>query len=79
MSTAHAFTPAEPTAPRTELRLVEPEAAALLENARAESRLALRRLVELLGQPAEWGNELEEAAFARGVAWRLTATEPKAA
>ena len=32
-------------------------------------------IVELLGQPAEWGDELEEAAFARGVAWRITGTE----
>jgi two-component system, response regulator PdtaR len=39
---------------------------------RTESREALRHLVELLGHPAEWGDELEEAAFARGVAWKLT-------
>lgn len=77
MSTAHAFTAETPDspAPRAALHLVEPDVAAFVDEARAESRTALRQLVELLGQPAEWGDELEEAAFARGVAWRISGTE----
>ena len=74
MSTAHAFPPEIPATPRAVLHVVEPDVAAIVENARAESRSALRELVSLLGQPAEWGDELEEAAFARGVTWRLVGT-----
>lgn len=60
------------TADRTELHVVQADPETLVAEAREESRTALRHLVELLGQPAEWGDELEQAAFARGVAWRLT-------
>lgn len=67
MSTAKTDVPA-----RSGLHLVEADGEALVAQARAESRTALRYLVELLGQPAEWGDELEEAAYARGIAWRLT-------
>ena len=71
MSSAPAVT-SEGPASRVPLELVQPEAHASVEAVRAASRDALRRLVEILGQPAEWGDELEEAAFRRGSVWRVS-------
>ena len=39
---------------------------------RVESRRALGELLELIGYPADWALELEEAAFRNGKLWRRT-------
>jgi len=36
---------------------------------RAESRRSLARLLDLLGYPEDWADDLERAEFARGIIW----------
>lgn len=43
---------------------------AIVVRARRRSRGAIAHMLELLGHPEEWSDELERQAYARGHAWR---------
>jgi CheY-like chemotaxis protein len=43
---------------------------AVVARRRRVSRAALGEILELLGYPEDWADELEQTAFARGQAWR---------
>lgn len=43
-----------------------------VEKLRAESRAALARLMELVGYPAEWADDVEQRAYDAGRFWKQT-------